>query len=117
MGLLFSRRNPDERQAERERWRGRRLEEGSRRRSGRAQRHTRQILDDFRDACQRQDWDNAPMSLWHQIRDEHTAEMVQWLNANRSFVPPYGIYIGEPGTEPWRPVVTAPDGTRRRWRP
>ena len=70
-------------------------------------------LDEFRDRCLAKDWDNAPMQFWYTFQAYHRQEMISWLNRNPKFVPPYGIYIGKAGEEPWRPELVCSVCTKR----
>ena len=125
MGLLFSRKLnnrdrkvTDQREYKRQWWQKHSTEM---RQHQSTEKHTPRksvahTLDDFREACARQDWESAPMSIWHRIRDEHPSEMVRWLEKHPNFKPPYGVYIGEPGTEPWRPNIDCRNcGERHRY--
>ena len=73
-------------------------------------------LDEFKTRCEAKDWDNAPMEFWYQFQANHKHEMISWLNRNPKFVPPYGIYIGPDGSEPWRPELNCSNcGQIHRW--
>ena len=47
-------------------------------------------------------YDDA-MRIWHSLKDNYPAEAAEYVDANPGFAPPYGVHIGKPGSEPWRP--------------
>jgi hypothetical protein len=56
------------------------------------------------------------MRQWDSLRDNYPAELIAWLDTQPGFFPPYGVHIGEPGSEPWRPLKPcAVCGTEHRY--
>jgi hypothetical protein len=125
MGLLFD-RSPElwakekvasysKRQKERARWRERRLEEGSRERSGKTLTHSfSDLLTDFEKLDGTGQYD-ASSGLWAELCDTYPEDLGDWLDANPTFEPAHGDHVGPVGSEPWRPMVACAKCGSHRW--